>query len=191
MSEDGIGGTTPRRVRTGEQSAQRGDERPSALAQLLEDDGLLDLDEMTGPIHWPDLSANEAAQEWPALRNWVDDLTARFSHLDHHVIPRCWFLHNGHVEALSALRDQERINYGEMSPGTAGVDWHRAFRDVESRLREWTAELACGAKHVPRTRQIDMTTAGQWGAFVEEDIERRSRRAIDGALSESRTATDG
>ena len=88
------------------------------------------------------------------LRTWVERLMARFSHLDHHVIPRCWFLHNGHVEALAALRDQERVNYGETAPGTAGVDWHRAFRDVEARLREWTAQLACGATHEPRSVKL-------------------------------------
>jgi hypothetical protein len=155
------------------------------LAKLFETDGVLGLDEITGPIHWPDLSAEEAAQEWPALRTWVERLTARFSHLDHHVIPRCWFLHNGHVETLSALRDQERVNYGETAPGTAGVDWHRAFRDVEARLREWTAQLPCGATHEPRTRQAHPTTSGQWDAFVKADVECRSRRAIDDALSES------
>jgi hypothetical protein len=188
MSGEGIGGTTPGRYRVGEQSAQPGGERLSALAKLFETDGLLDLDEITGPIHWLDLSADEAVREWPALRTWVERLMARFSHLDHHVIPRCWFLHNAHVEALSALRDQERVNYGETAPSTAGVDWHRAFRDIEARLREWTAQLACGATHEPRTRQAHVTTAGQWDAFVQEDVECRSRRAIDDALSEPRTA---
>ena len=185
MSGEGIGGTTPRSDRAGEPSAQPGGERLSALAKLFETDGVLDLDEITGPIHWPDLSADEAAREWAPLRTWVERLTARFFHLDHHVIPRCWFLHNGHVEALSALRDQERVNYGETAPGTAGVDWHRAFRDVEARLREWTAQLACGATHEPRTRQAHATTSGQWDAFVKEDVACRSRRAIDDALFES------
>jgi len=109
---------------------------------------------------------------------------ARFPHLDHHVIPRCRFLHNGHVEALAALRDQERVNYGDTAPGTAGVDWHRASREVEARLHEWTAQLACGAAHEPRIRQGHPTTSGEWDAFIEEDIERRSRRAIDDALTE-------
>jgi hypothetical protein len=82
----------------------------STLGKLFDADGLLDLDEISGPIHWPDLTADEAAREWGALRPWVERLMARISHLDHHVIPHCWFLHNGHVEALSALQDQERVN---------------------------------------------------------------------------------
>ena len=159
----------------------------SALARLFDADGEFDLNEITGPIHWPNLSADEAAREWPALRFWVQRLMMRFPHLDHHVIPRCWFLHNGDVEALSALRDQERVNYGETAPGTAGVDWHRAFRDVEARLRDWTAQLACGATHEPRSRQAHPTTSGEWDVFVEEDVERRNSRAIGDAVSESRT----
>jgi hypothetical protein len=188
MGEEGIGSPTPGRDRAGDRSGQPEGERLSALAKFFEADGLLDLDEITGPIHWPDLSADEAAREWAQLRAWVERLMARFSHLDHHVIPRCWFLHNGHVEALAALRDQERVNYGETAPGTAAVDWHRAFRDIEARLREWSAQIACGATHEPRTRQAHVTTSGQWDAFIEEDVECRSRRAIDDALSETRTA---
>ena len=162
----------------------------SALARLFDADGEFDLNEITGPIHWPSLSADEAAREWPALRSWVERLMKRFPHLDHHVIPRCWFLHNGDVEALSALRDQERVNYGETAPGNAGVDWHRAFRDVEARLREWTTQLACGATHEPRSRQAHPMTYGEWDAFVKEDVECRDSRAIDDAVFESWTADD-
>ena len=170
-----------------DQAGVRGDhpdgERLSALARLFQSDDF-DIDEIAGPLHWPNVSADEAAGEWPALRVWVEQLTERFSHLDHHVIPRCWFLHNGHVEALVALRDQERVNYGETAPGSAGVDWHRAFRDVEARLREWTAQIACGATHEPRTRQGHPNAPGEWDAFIEQDIERRHHRSVDDALTE-------
>ena len=84
-------------------------------------------------MYWPDLPPGEAHDEWEALRAWVEQLVVRFAHLDHHVIPRCWFRHNGHVEALVALRDQERVNYSDTAPGSAAVDWHRAFRDIEAR----------------------------------------------------------
>jgi hypothetical protein len=127
MGEEDIEGVTVRGDRAVERIGEPGSERSSVLAKLFETDELLDLDEIAGPFRWPKLSADEAAREWPALRSWVELLMARFPHLDHHVIPRCWFLHNGHVEALAALRDQERVNYGETAPGTAGVDWHRAF----------------------------------------------------------------
>ena len=184
MGEDDIEGVRVGGDRAVERLGEPGSERSSALAELFETDELLDLDEIAGPFHWPELSADDAAREWPLLRSWVERLMTRFSHLDHHVIPRCWFLHNGHVEALAALRDQERVNYGDTAPGTAGVDWHRAFRDVEARLREWTAQLACGATHAPRIRQVHPTPSGEWTAFVEKDVERRSSRAIGDALNE-------
>jgi hypothetical protein len=184
MSEAGLETQTPGSDGPGERSDQPGDERLSPLATQFVTDGSFDLDEITGPMHWPSLSADEAAREWPDLRSWVERLATRFPHLDHHVIPRCWFLHNGHVEVLAALRNQERVNYSETAPGTAGVDWHRAFRDVEARLREWTAQLACGATHEARDRQRQPTPLFEWDAFIDEDVERRRRRAIDKALFE-------
>jgi hypothetical protein len=159
-------------------------ERVAALAKLFEGDGPSDLDEMSGPVYWPDLSVVEAGREWNDLRSWVEELVVRFPHLDHHIIPRCWFLHNGHVEALVALRDHERVNFGETAPGTAAVDWHRAFRDIEARLREWTAQLACGATHEPRSPQRRFVDADEWDQFVSEDVRRRDHRAINGALVE-------
>jgi hypothetical protein len=129
---------------------------------------LLDIDEIAGPSHWPSLSADEAAREWPALRSWVEQLVARFSHLDHHVIPRCWFLHNGHVEALSPFVTKSGSTTATPRREAAGVDWHRALRDVEARLREWTGQLACGAAHEVRTHQVRSLDSDEWDQFVNE-----------------------
>jgi hypothetical protein len=159
-------------------------DRLSALARLCEADGTFDIDEIAGPLYWTDLSPGEATQEWASLRAWVEQLMVRFSHLDHHAIPRCWFLHNGHVEALAALRDQERINYGETAPGTAAVDWHRAFRDIEARLRDWTGQLACGATHEPRSRQSRAIDPAEWDKFVHHDVSLRDQHAIERAMEE-------
>ena len=79
-----------------------------------------DLAELAGPTHWPDLAAEEAADTWAELAAWVSHLQDRFAHLDHHVIPRCWYRHNEHVEALTALRDHEQISFGPSAPATAG-----------------------------------------------------------------------
>jgi hypothetical protein len=158
------------------------DERMSALAKLYEVDGPPDLDEVTGPTFWPDLTPAEARQEWAALAAWVDQLIERFAHLDHHVIPCCWFRHNGHVEALVALRDAERVNYGDSAPGTAAVDWHRAFQTIESRLRDWTSQLACGATHETRTRPAHPLDPGEWEQFVTDDLARRDQRVVTAAL---------
>ena len=181
MTEEGVDGPSPG---TDSDVTRVGPlQRSSALANLSEAGELLDIDAIAPPSHWASLSADEAAREWPALRSWVEKLMARFSHLDHHVIPRCWFLHNGHVEAMVALRDQERVNYGETAPGTAGVDWHRAFKEVEARLREWTGQLACGAVHEVRTHQIRSLDCDEWDHFVKSDMTERKTKAENDTLA--------
>jgi hypothetical protein len=184
MSDGSNGKAQPRHPGHREQGDGLEAERLSALAKLFDADGPPDLDEISGPVYWPDLSVAEAGREWNDLRTWVDQLVVRFPHLDHHVIPRCWFLHNGHVEALAALRDHERVNFGEAAPGTAAVDWHRAFRDIEIRLREWTGQLACGATHDPRSPQRRSIDPDEWDRFVREDVHRRDRQAINRGLTE-------
>jgi hypothetical protein len=159
-------------------------ERVTALAKLYEVGGPPELDEVAGPTYWPDLSPDEADEEWDALRAWVEELVMRFPNLDHHVVPRCWFRHNGHVEALVALRDHERVNYSDTAPGSAAVEWHRAFRDIEARLREWTGQLACGAIHEPRTQQVRSVDSVEWDRFVNDDVSRRDIQAVAGALAE-------
>lgn len=158
-------------------------QRVAALAKLYEADGPMNLDEIDGPLYWPGLPPGEAHKEWEALRIWVEELVVRFAHLDHHVIPRCWFRHNGHVEALVALRDQERVNYSDTAPGTAAMDWHRAFRDIEARLRDWTGQLACGATHEVRTHQVRSVDSEMWHQFVNDDVARRQDEGINGRLA--------
>jgi hypothetical protein len=148
-------------------------ERVAALAKLFDAEEPPEPDEISGPLYWSDLTALEARREWNDLRAWVEELMMRFPHLDHHIIPRCWFRHNGHVEALVALRDHERVDYDDKAPGTAAVDWHRAFRDIEARLREWTGQLACGATHESRVPQARVIDPDEWDRFVSEDVPHR------------------
>lgn len=147
-----------------------GAERVAALAKLFDAEGTSNPDEGSGPLYWSDLSAPEARREWNDLRTWVEELVVRFPHLDHHIIPRCWFRHNGHVEALVALRDHERVDFDHAAPGTAAVDWHRALRDIEARLRDWTGQLACGATHESRVPQPRVVDPDDWDRWVSEDV---------------------
>ena len=149
------------------------DERLAEVAELFGTDGPPDLDDIAGPVHWPDVAAVDATQEWESLRRWVDQLIGRFAHLDHHVIPLCWWRHNGHVEALAALRDHERVCYAESSPATAAVDWHRAFRDIEARLREWTGILVLRINPRPPTATRTCRRRRRMGPFRR----RRRRRS--------------
>jgi hypothetical protein len=100
--------------------------------------------------YWPGLAAGEGARRaWEDLRRWVEQLQSRFAHLDHHIIPACWWQHNEHVELLVALRDHERCSFADTSPATAPIDWFRVLRDVAAMLAAWTAETSCSAaQHV-------------------------------------------
>lgn len=140
-----------------------------------------DFPDIPTPTYWPALPATDTADEWEQLRAWVENLCWRFAHLDHHVIPRCWWRHNEHVEALAALRDHERSSYSDTAPATAPLDWFRALRDIAALLRAWTAELGCATTHQNPAATLRAVDGGEWERFVEADVERRQQREIDAA----------
>ncbi|MFI5034994.1 MAG: hypothetical protein ACHQFZ_02175 [Acidimicrobiales bacterium] len=109
---------------------------------------------------------------------WVDALRARYRGLDSYVVPACWFEHESLVVALQALRDHERVAYQSGAPGSAGTDWHRAFRDITAMLRQFTADLHCG-------HGAEYAEGELFDSFVAEDLARRRRRAATIALGET------
>ena len=143
------------------------------------DDDFLDV---PGPTHWPEVASVDAAAEWADLRSWVGALCDRFSFLDHHVVPRCWWRHNEHVEALVALRDHERSSFSAIAPATAPVEWLRALRDVASLLRGWTAELSCGVSHQDQLSTLRPLDDDEWERFVAGDVEARQAEEVDRAV---------
>ena len=146
-----------------------------------------DIDDIPGATHWPSIPADQAEHEWHELRTWVEQLRQRFAHLDHHVIPRCWWQHNEQVEALCALRDHERSSYTDTAPATAPLDWIRALRDTTTLLRTWTAERACGTHHQdPPSRPPAPDDEHTWRTFVHADV---SRRRTDSQRSPSAPTT--
>jgi hypothetical protein len=140
-----------------------------------------DLADVPPPTHWPVVPAADAAAEWEELAAWVQALCARFAHLDHHVIPRCWWRHNEHVEALAALRDHERASYSVTAPLTAPLDWFRALRDVAALLEAWTGELGCGASHTDPPARLRPIAPAEWKRHVAGDVTCRRQREIDAA----------
>ncbi len=131
------------------------------------------IDEIPGATSWPAIDPTDTPAAWEDLSVWVDDLRRRFDHLDHHVIPGCWWRHNEHVEALVALRDHQRASFGDTAPAIAPVDWFRALRDITALLRSWTAEHACGAIHHNPPTRPQPADADAWDAFVAAEVERR------------------
>jgi len=128
--------------------------------------------EPPGPTDWRKITAEDAPAAWADLREWVEELVCRYPHLDHHVIPPCWYRHNEHVEALVALRDFERLAFFPSSPASSPYNFQVALAQIEQRLRDWTAFAGCLGEHrePPPRRQI---SESEWTAFIQADVERR------------------
>ncbi|HZC51167.1 MAG TPA: hypothetical protein VE441_01530 [Mycobacterium sp.] len=145
-----------------------------ALADGLSQDGLgrLAQDEAPRPVHWPDLTSEEAVEEWNELRLWVERLRVRFPNAIR--LPDCWWRHNDLVEVLAGLRDFERVCFGETAPATAPVEWQRALRDMETRIEIWIKRFTCsvpGRGHDPL--ELREAKPPGWDEFVEADAQRR------------------
>ena len=175
-----------RRWRLGSREAK--DERPAFPStifgpEMFTEPGHDDYSDLPDDVttHWPSIKAADAEAEWTDLHTWVEELQDRFDHLDHHVIPACWWRHNEHVEALAALRSHERASFSEEASGTAPMEWLRALRDVTALLRSWTAELACSSAHQSPPRPPRSLNRDEWRSHVERDGARRHQRAVEGS----------
>lgn len=141
-----------------------------------------ELVDVPGPTHWPEVGSADLAAEWEDLRGWVVELCERFPSLDHHVVPRCWWRHNDHVEAIVALRDHERASFGADAPPTAPLDWFRALRDISSLLRTWTAELGCGVSHQDQSTTPRPVDGDEWRRFVAKECAAREAKEVERAV---------
>jgi len=127
-----------------------------------------DVDATAPPTAWPRLPAEDAIEEWPALRLWVEQLQCRFPHTLR--LPNCWWQHNDLVEILVALRDHERGAYASSALPGAAMDWHRAFRDAEVRMEFWIKRFGCA---VPGREHPAGTDEAAWRSFVAADVAAR------------------
>lgn len=127
-----------------------------------------------GPTYWPTVTDIDAVDQWEDLAGWVAGLQARFETIDNHVIPPCWWRHNGHVETLAALRDHEGESYAPVAPASAAVGFMRALRDVTAILRAWTAEIGCAGGHYDSPPPPPGPARADWDAHVAADVARRA-----------------
>jgi hypothetical protein len=133
-------------------------------------------DEARAPLHWPTLTPELAVQEWPGLLDWVEGLRERYEAFDEKILPPCWYQHACYVSALQSLRDFERVAYSKSAPGSAGVDWHRALRDIEMLITRWSAgPVACVGGHKERKRVVSVDDEA-FDTFLAQDLARRRGR---------------
>jgi hypothetical protein len=137
-------------------------------------------DDARAPLHWPTLAPGVAAQEWPGLLDWVDGLRERYETFDEKILPPCWYQHACYVTALQALRDFERVAYAKSAPGSAGVDWNRALRDIEMLITRWSAgPVACVGGH-KESKKVGPVDDEAFDKFLAQDLAaRRGRMTAD------------
>ena len=157
---------------------QDADEGREALARLFAADGPADLedDDFAGPLYWPGVPATDIAETFGELRAWVQALFDRYEHLDHRVIPPCWWRHPGHAEALQALREHERGTFADSSPAQAATSWQHELQFTEMRLREWTAYYGCDQSNHKVPSRCPRPVDDDWDEMLaEEQVLRRQR----------------
>ena len=130
-------------------------------------------DEARPPLHWPTMNSDEAARQWPELLHWVQDLRNRYESFDEKTLPPCWYRHPCYVGALQALKDFEQLAYAKNAPGSAGMDWHRALRDVEMMISRWSGgPVVCVGGH-KESKQVGTIDFETFDTFLEQDLKRR------------------
>src|SRR3954470_18511762 len=125
------------------------------------------------PTNWRHMRSSEAANEWAELRIWVEWFKDRYA-LNHRVVPPCWYLHGALVDLLTALRDHHEYAFGELQPAIAASEWHRAFRELEPRLRDWASRTGCTRdQHRPDVTVEWPDDSALWKAHVADDEQQR------------------
>lgn len=104
----------------------------AALAELRTDVNLL-LEEMPRrpphpPVCWVTLTAEQAAEVWPLLGAWVEDVLVNRYFANRADLPDCWPLHPGAVEELTWLRTSWLHAYLPLAGASGAADWHTRWR---------------------------------------------------------------
>jgi hypothetical protein len=133
------------------------------------------------PISWARLSADQAAEVWLALEEWVRWLVSRYA-LDHRDVPACWYAHGDLVEELTALWTAHQGAYDRAGAPTGPADWHHTLALTRARLQLWAGRTGCrhGQHRAPAATAwaADPAPQGDLDSFlahVEADAESRAQ----------------
>lgn len=76
------------------------------------------------PVHWPELSAEQARAEWDRLASWVAYVLGPWYQVTRGQLPDCWALHPRAVITLSWLRTAYVAAYTPNGRPDAAAEWH-------------------------------------------------------------------
>lgn len=152
--------------------AQRIDALESAVARLRRAQSREDA-ETNQRRPWHTLTAHEAEQRWTTLRDWVNWLVTR-NDIGPKEIPNCWYVHNGLVDELEALRWAWLDANGPDAKGRDPLWWREAFGRTRLRLALYNPG-GCGTHHSPTTGR-SIGAENEWERFLTHDLSRRPQR---------------
>lgn len=127
---------------------------------------------------WRTMTAEQAAEAWRTLFDFVDWMTARYDL--HDTLPPCWFRHGTFVEELHALYLAWLGAYlHPTARPTDPTNWHELQHRALARLRE-ADRLGCIAGTHRDTAakaggEVDAARAAR-AAYADADSHRRTRR---------------
>jgi len=115
---------------------------------------------------WHDMSSGQLTAEWYELRAWVAWLRDRYELTVEERLPRCWPLHPGLIEELSALRAWRAEIWSSGQPGTgqAALYWHSELRRViQAATTVYAAGCRTGHRGPPGLVRIRREVMDEWG----------------------------
>ena len=146
--------------------------------------------QITSPVKWYHLPAEDAALVWRDLVPWVHWLVERFA-IPATLLPSCWHTHPRIVEELTALWTAYEVMYDLTSPGSSPVSWLRELEWTLGRIRAATATTGCTPRE-HRPDRIETWTGDpdyheQLGRSMDADYQRREEDLA--ALARARFST--
>ena len=125
---------------------------------------------------WQAMPAGRAADAWPELIDWVDELVDRYA-LDE-TIPTCWYTHGPMVEELHDLHLAWLGAYsGRPDPADRAV-WHDLLERVIHRLRAWNRHGCTPSSHRPDEPALPSDDERYApAAYIDRDV--RARHAAN------------
>lgn len=118
-------------------------------------------------LPWDKLTVKQAEQRWNELRSWVDQLIIR-NGIGPKEIPNCWYLHDGLVDELEALRWASIEANRPKASGAETLRWREALHRARARWPAFNPN-GCAVEH-SATRTRGLASEAEWRAFLAEKL---------------------
>jgi hypothetical protein len=125
---------------------------------------------------WHKLTAEQAEKRWLELRNWVEWLVVR-DNIGSKEIPDCWYVHDGLVDELEALRWAWIACNKPDSKMNDPIAWRELLQRARLRWPSFNPN-GCSTTHT-ETRPRVVQGEPAWRNFLAEELADRSADRAD------------